>query len=327
MAIFGLGSRSSRQASLVSRASRNKRDDNSSQPIWRVFGLVIGLSILLATFLLFSQRQWKSDQLRSVVIIHSLGDEVRQPLTLVVVRPENKVQVIAIPPDQVIETPFGYGSYNSDALAGLTQLEHLKWSFMAYSLSLEYGAGIDGFIWAENNQSITQLGQIKGLVSRSLISQRPTTLVFWDRLTLWLKLQRVPAYQLEVVNIKPYLDKTNNRLDQSRYDRWAELYLQDQHIRESDYSVIVQNGSGIDGYAQRVGRMLRLIGYYVRGLETIETSQNSEIITDQTTGWPLQRLESIMTVFSKRKDRQLLQEKRSNAIIRLGENQKDLLKD
>lgn len=288
-----------------------------------MFGLVFFLSLVLAIFILFRQRRWEGNHQRAVLVVHQGQDEVRQALTIVVLKPEKKVQVLPIPARQVIETPLDYGSFNSDALVGLTQLEKLQWEFLTYTLSLEFGVGIDGIIWTKDEQ-INQLSQLKKLSIMSILNQRPTTMAFWDRLKLGQSLQRVPSYQFELVDVNIYLDESTNRLDKTRYDRWAELYLQDAEIRGSDFSLVVQNATSVNGYATRVGRMLGLMGYYVRGLETVEEDADTTLyITKGNLVWPGDRLRNFFAALPQKRDDELPQEKRTNAVLRLGNDQKE----
>lgn len=303
------------------RRQRSSATAHSSQSVGKVFGIIFLLSMVLAVFILFRQRQWRGDQQRAVLVVHSIREEVRQPLSLVVMKPENKVQVLPLPPDQIIETPLDYGGYTTDALVGLTQLEKLRWEYLTYTVSLEYGVAIDGIAWS-NEPDLKSLAQVKKLSFFALVNRRPSTIVFWDRFKWWIWLQRVPSYQFESVDVAQYVDG-NHRLDEARYDRWAELYVQDASIRGSDYSLIVQNGTGVDGYAHRVGRMLGLMGFYVRGLETIDGLEKSAVLLEKgTSSWSSQRLQAVFASFPDKKDPALIEEKRTNAVLRVGNDQK-----
>lgn len=309
--------------SVRSRRLAGNQAPSAFSSVWRMFGLVFFLSLALTIFILFRQRRWEGNHQRAVLLVHEGQDEVRQALTIVVLKPEKKVQVLPIPSKQVIETPLDYGSFSSDALVGLTQLENLQWEFLTYTLSLEFGVGIDGIIWTKDEQ-VNQLSQLKKLALMSILNQRPTTMAFWDRLKLGQTLQQVPSYQFELVDVNIYLDEASNRLDKTRYDRWAELYLQDAEIRGSDFSLVVQNATSVNGYATRVGRMLGLMGYYVRGLETVEEDSGTTLyITKGNLVWPGDRLRNFFSALPQKRDDQLPQEKRTNAVLRLGNDQKE----
>jgi len=288
-----------------------------------MFGLVFVLSVLLTTFILFRQRHWRGSHQRAVLIVHEGQDEVRQPLSIVVLKADKKVQVLPLPPQQVIETPLDYGSYNSDALVGLTQLEKLRWDFLTYTVSLEYGVAIDGIIWTKQ-PDLPQLSQVRKLSLLAMLNQRPSTMSWWDRLSMWQYLQQVPAYQFELVEVQQYVDQSTHRLDQTRYDRWAELYLQDPEVRGSDYSLVVQNATSVNGYATRVGRMLGLMGYYVRGLETVEEDTGTTLLLEKgDQSWPGKKLQLFLDALPQKRDNELTQEKRTNAVLRLGNDQKE----
>lgn len=308
------------------RANRTiDHDEANFTGVWRMFGLVFLLSSLLTIFILWRQRQWRGDHQRAIVVVHQLEDEIRHPLSLVVFRPEDKVQILELPPHQLVETPLEYGTYTTDALVGFTQLEDLQWEYLQYTLSLEYGVALDGIVWSTQSE-LSQIDHVRRMALLSLINQCPSTLAFWDRMKMWLWAQRIPTYQLESTDLNQYL-KDDNRLDQTRYDRWAELYLQDVAIRSSDFSVAVHNGTSINGYAKRVARMLNLMGYYVRNVETVDAEDTSRIWHDgNISSWPAQRLRNVTSVFSWKKDKQRVEEVRSEVLWLLGTDQRELFK-
>lgn len=297
------------------------------QGVWKMFGLVFLLSSLLSIFILWRQRAWVGNHQRAVVVVHQTQEEVRHPLSIVIFKPEEKIQVLRLPPEQMIETPLEYGTYTSDALVGLTQLEGLKWDYLQYALSLEYGVALDGIIWSQTAE-LNQVSQIRGLALRSVFNRRPSTLAFWDRMKMWLWSQRVPNYQLEVTDMARYLEEDSKKLDQTRYDRWAELYVQDVAVRGSDYSVAVHNGTNINGYAKRVSRMLGLMGYYVRAVETVQPQEQSIIWHESGTAtWPAQRLKAVANVFDWKKNAEKTSDARADAVWQLGSNERELFQD
>jgi hypothetical protein len=86
--------------------------------------------------------------------------------------------------------------------------------------------------------------------------------------------------------------------------------------------LIVQNGTGVDGYAHRVGRMLGLMGFYVRGLETIDGLEKSAVLLEKGAApWSAQRLQSVFSAFPSKKEPSLVEEKRTNAVLRVGTDQ------
>jgi len=283
---------------------------------------------VLTIFILFRQREWSGNQQRGIIVIESRPGEVRQPLTLVIMKPDNKVLLMPIPAQQKIETPFNYGTYSSDALVGLTQLEELDWEYLEYTLALEFGVALDGIVWSDT--PVRSLGDLRSLGLQALLNRKANTLAWWDRATLWRWLQEVPSYQLETVDMSNYLIGDTNMLDTTRYDRWAELYLQDSAIRANGFSISVQNGSGIEGYASRVGRMVGLMGYDLRSIDTVGTSTISELLwaeTLQRDNWSAQRLQSVLAPFRARVDQGANEQSRSQAIIRLGTDQATLFQN
>ncbi len=316
-----------RRTRRVPARSASATVSSSFWTLSRVFFIIVILAWALTIFILFRQRQWKGEEQRGVVIVQSVPDEVRQPLTLVILKPDQKVFLLPIPPEQKIETPFNYGVYTSDALGGLTQLEDLKWEFLLSTLSLEFGVGLDGIIWTDS--PVTTLGDLRAVGLQAMLNRKATTLPWWDRMTLWRKLQQMPSYQIETEEIARYLQTETQMLDTNRYDRWAEFSLQDARIRESGFSVSVQNGSGIEGYAGRVGRMLGLMGYDLRSVETVGTNTISELLwaQDPGNGWSQRRLRELLPVFSSRTDSGTTEQARSQAVIRLGTDQVTLFQN
>lgn len=302
--------------------------ESSSRSFWtlsRVFLAIALLAWVLTIFILFRQSEWSGKQQRGVILIESRPDEVRQPLTLVIMKPDNKVFVMPIPAQQKIETPFNYGTYSSDALVGLTQLEQLDWEYLEYTLALEFGVALDGIIWTDTPAS--SVGELRSLGLQAVLNRKASTVSWWDRMTWWRWLQQVPTYQLETLDMSNYLIGDTNMLDTTRYDRWAELYLQDPDIRGNGFSVSVQNGSGIEGYASRVGRMVGLMGYDLRSIDTVGTSTISELLwaeTLQRDNWSAQRLQEVLEPFRARVDQGANEQARSQAIIRLGTDQSTL---
>jgi len=309
-----------------------RRSSAAPQPatgsFWTLSRVLVAIALVawvLTIFILFRQREWSGNQQRGIIVIESRPDEVRQPVTLVIMKPDNKVLLMPIPAQQKIETPFNYGTYSSDALVGLTQLEELDWEYLEYTLALEFGVSLDGIVWTDT--PVSSLGDLRSLGLQAMLNRRASTLSWWDRMTWWRWLQQVPSYQLETVNLSSYLVSETNMLDTTRYDRWAELYLQDPDIRGNGFSVSVQNGSGIEGYASRVGRMVGLMGYDLRSIDTVGTSTISELLWAedlQSDNWSAQRLQSVLAPFRARVDQGANEQARSQAIIRLGTDQATL---
>lgn len=299
-------------------------DSPSKKGFWTLPRVLIAIAVLawfLTIFILFRQRKWEGAEQRAVLLIQSVPGEVRQPLSIVVLKPGEKIYLLQVSPQQKIETPFNYGIYTSDALAGLTQLENLDWEYLEYTVALEFGVALDGVIWTDT--PVTNRSELSSLSLQALLNRKANTLAWWDRMTLWRRVQQAPSYQVESIDLQQYLISGSQLLDTTRYDRWAELYLQDSTLRASGYSVAVQNGSGIEGYAGRVGRMLGLMGYDLRSIDTVGTSTISELLWAQEpkNEWASKRLGAILETFTQRVDANTAEQARSQAVVRLGTDQ------
>jgi hypothetical protein len=302
----------------------SSNDSHSKKSFWTLSRVLIIIAIvawILTIFILYRQRRWQGPEQRAVLVVQSVPDTVRLPLRLVVLKPGEKIYILNISPEQKIATPFKYGTYTSDALVGLTQMEEMEWSYLEYLIALEFGVAVEGIIWTDS--PVTSRSELSALSLQAVLNRKSNTMPWWDRLTLWHRVQQTPSYQVESVDLGQYLISDTKLLDTTRYDRWAELYLQDSTIRGSGYSVAVQNGSGIEGYAGRVGRMLGLMGYDLRSIDTVGTSTLSEVIWSQSNRneWESTRLQTLFSSFSQRIDPNTVEQARSRAVVRLGTDQ------
>jgi hypothetical protein len=258
-------------------------------------------------------------------------DVVRKPLTLITIDSlNNKVVMAPLPAAQRLPVALTYGSYTVDALVGLTQLEKLRWDFLRLSLSLELGVAVDDIIWTKQT-TVTTLGQLQGLAAASLWRPPYTTMTFWDRFTLWRQLMLIPSYQVETVKMADYL-QADSTLDAAAWDRAQPRWWLDRTVRQSGLSIVVQNGSGVSGYANRLSRALGLMGFAIRQVENIPDEPKTIILTKDRSSWnsaqqwAWSRLTTLLAPFPVRTDAAAADAQRVDMVIRLGKDQSRLFR-
>lgn len=278
------------------------------------------------------QRRWKLAGQRAVLIVHDSVDEVRKPLSLAVVRPtSDELTLISIPPNQSINTLKNDVAYSSDALVGFTQLEGYSWQYLQYVAGLEYGVIIDGIVWSQQAPDQITLDSVRKLAQQSLFRQTPTTLAYWDRFMWWRSLSQIPNYEVEQASEMQQFLTEEQALDTTKYQKQFFSQVQDVAIRNSGWSVAILNGSGIQGYASRVASALEMMGYEVRSVDTIESTEHSALVFAPQRAdsfieeqWAQQRLRDFFHPFERREDEELTRRRRSNAVIILGTDQSTL---
>jgi hypothetical protein len=308
------------------RRSTSQTPRGKGLALWQSFFLTALLSLFLVVFLLYRQREWTLRGQRALVIVHEQKEGVRQKLTLVVVDPlQQDLRILPLPPQQYVITALTrYGAYQTDALAGLTLLENLDWRFLEQSLAREYGVVLDGVVWTDQ-QSITSQSDVRTLSWSGVLNQSKTTLAYWDRWTWWRLVGSVPQYQVELAPLQDWVDG-DGRLRDTAYESWAETKIQDEQVRQSGLTVVVQNGSEAQGEANRVARMLRLIGYAVRNIDTIDRQTNTKIVLGSRReekpeiAWAVTRLRDLYPHAEVIEDESAVQKARSDVLLILGQD-------
>lgn len=287
---------------------------------WGAFLVVFLLSTLLAVFVLFMQRKWRDRGQRAVVIVHDAVDVVRKPLTVVVIDPETpRLTIMPLAPERSISPLLGYGNYQTQALVGLTQLEKLRWEFLMGSLSLELGTAIDGILWTDLSE-VSDQGDIRSIVLSSVANQKATTLAYWDRWRLLAMVESIPDYKVDV--------SFPADADEAALEKWAARTIQDSQIRSSGMTIAIQNASGIQGMAARYSRLLRIMGYDVRNIETVEVQGESQLVVRSTldeSSWEVQRVQAAVPYLRTKKDDALPEKLRSEMVVVLGEDMREQL--
>ncbi len=278
---------------------------------------------MMAVFILFMQRRWRSAGQRAIIIVHDTVDEVRKPLTIVVLDPNApRLTILPLPPEKPILPLLNYGSYPSQGLVGLTQLEDLRWEFLTGSLALEYGAAVDGIIWSRQTKLLSR-GELRSLIWQTIANRASTTLAYWDRWQLLAMVEAIPDYKLDL--------SWSAEASADDQEKWASRTIQDNQIRQSGIAVAVQNAAGIPGLATRFARMARIMGFDVRNIENGETQVKSqllykpELIENAAGQWALQRLEMATGYLNSKPDSNITQRLRSDLVIILGTDWRDQL--
>ncbi len=300
----------------IRRRQKSSKSWQGEPGIFKYFALIFIISLGLAGFTLFMQRHWRDPGQRGVLIIHDGLDSVRKPLTLVVIDPESpRLVILPLPPEQSLTLLLNYGSYQSQALVRLTQLEKLRWDFLLSTLALQYGVALDGMIWTKLDK-IESPGDLRSLALGSIFRQNPTTLAWWDRGRLLADLQRIPEHKVD--------RSFPTDADEAGLEQWASRLIQDTQIRHSGVTVAIQNGSGVQGLAARLSRMLRIMGYDVRALETVAEVSTSKLVFrpnfEENVGghWARLRLQAVASFLSPETDAQLPEKLRADLVVIVG---------
>lgn len=288
--------------------------------------LILGVSLVLTTFVLFMQRRWRGSGQRAILIVHEGGDEVRRPLTLMVIdADEEQATLVPLPTNWKVPAAVQYGSYASDALVGLTQLEQLHWRFLLLTLGLDLGVTIDDIVWTSKPPPL-QLTDVRAVVGSTLLNRSYTTLMYWDRWRLWWQLQRIAEYHVQTADMAAMISSETGELDSAALERSAARLWQDRQIRQSEASVVILNASGQTGLANRTARALELAGYYVRNVETAPEEERStvyrtsEVDKDESKRWARQRLELFLEKFDAKVDQERTQRARADFVIVIGKD-------
>lgn len=311
-------------------AQRGSQEPSPVTHVARTFLLMAVISLALTVFVLFMQREWRLSGVRTVVLVHMPeSDVVRRKLTLVQLdQQQNQLTIVPLPPEQQVAI-FNQPevSFATDALYGYSQLEKKDSSWIRLQLALEYGVVVDGIIWT-SDVTVTTKKEVMNNSWKTLVRQRPTSLTYWDRLIWWQSLRKVEDFAVGTpISLAEYVLPDTKELDFTRYDRWASQNVQDTQIRQTGMSVAVLNASGVQGQAQRFSRMLELIGYEVRSVDTIEPQEKTKILLappeeDQTASqeWTRQRMKDIFSSYQIKQDEEETEKRRSEAVIILGKD-------
>lgn len=313
---------------------RSPRDSRGSTRFGLVqsFGLTILLTVILVVFLLYRQKTWQFSGQRAVVIIQEEKDSVRRPITIAVVDPSaSKLTLIPLPRQQYVSPSItSYGPYQTDALVGLTQLDSLKWEFLQQTLAWEYGVGVDGILWT-NKESVATLKDVRSIAQSGILNTTATTMKYWDRWQWQQMLSRVPEYQVETAPLAEWLEE-DGTLKELSYDGWAERTIQDTQVRQSAISVVVQNGSGVQGQANRVARALRLTGFGVRNIDTVGEQSNTKIVLspslkkdEASIRWSIARIHSLFPYADVISEAEITERTRADIVVILGKDQAEEL--
>lgn len=298
----------------------------------RSFLFTVLISVLLIVFVLFRQREWRQPGQRAVLIVQEGQDEVRRPLTIAISDPETpKLVLMPLPRNQYVAAAVAsYGTYQTDALVGLTQLEKLDWAFLKQTVTWEYGVVIDGVVWTKAS-TVASLADVAKIAQAGIVNSLPTTLTYWDRWAWYQQLAKIPSYQGETVKLSDWL-QPEGQLQELSYDAWAERTIQDSQVRRANLSVVVQNASGVQGQASRVARALRLIGFGVRNIETLPEQSNTKILlspdlkrTEPVVRWGEERLKRLFPYAGVEENSEITQRARADMVLLLGTDQREAL--
>lgn len=213
-----------------------------------------------------------------MIVQHPAVSDVVTPLTLVIWQPaEREVILLPVPQTLKFQSSQNAEPYAFATLPRLAEVEGWSETRWLREVSLQFGVVFDGVLVTPVDQNDFTPGVLLAESRRAVWGQRLSSLGIWDSLTWWQGLKRTDALKREVVAFEPSWMTADGQLDPGTYDRFARLRLQDETIRSSEWVLRVTNLSGKAGEAGRHARMLELVGYGVRGLDTETVQGGSDL--------------------------------------------------
>lgn len=238
------------------------------------FFLILLIVASLTVWVLHRNRSWSTQGQRTLVLIHPATNAVETPLSLAIWRPEQReVLLLPLPPSLRFQSSHNGEVYALNTLPRLAEVEQWPESRWWREVSLQFGLVIDGVVqvtFSSEELSFVSLERD----SWQAIWQDRSTLQHWDRLTWWQGLRQADPRKVQVLSFESNWLGEENQLSHAHFDRFARLTLQDGQIRRSLISVQVVNASGVSGQANRQARMLEIMGFGVKSVETADISQN-----------------------------------------------------
>jgi hypothetical protein len=245
-----------------------------------VFLFILLTTLGLTVWILHRQREWVDVGQRAMVIVHPATGEISTPLTIAVWHPEtSEVLLLPLPESLMFRASHNGESYPVSGLPRLAEIENWSTTRWQRELSLQLGVVFDGSLHVSSPQTDFDLDELEAQSLQALLGGRQTSLVMWDRWTWLQALQNADDLKSRVITFESGWLDGDKHLNEAVYDRFARLRLQDETLRNSQWTLRVVNASGIAGDASRQARMLELIGYGVRAVESQDEMSLSTVVT------------------------------------------------
>jgi hypothetical protein len=216
--------------------------------------------------------------------------------------------------------------YPINSLPRLAEIEEWPEARWRRELSLQLGVIFDGSMSVSLPQDGFDLNELKQESWFAMLSQRESSLVPWDRLSWWQGIQKADDLRSQVFEFDRAWLTPEKTLNQSVYDRFARLRLQDEAIRNSQWTLRVVNASGRSGEAGRQARMLELIGFGVRSVDTQSDLSESAVTTLPETPetvsderWARSRFKQLYADWQQQDGEKLFEEQRVQGQVVVGE--------
>lgn len=292
-----------------------------------VFFLIVCLTLALWGWILYRNRDWQKLGQRALILIHPATGEITTPLTVAVWHPDQReVLLLPLPDEMQFQASHNGERYSISSLPRLAEIEN--WSDVRWrrELSLQLGIIFDGSMWVSLPQDGFDLNELKQESWQALLGQRQSTLAPWDNLSWWQGMQQADDLRSQVFEFDRAWLGPDKTLNQSVYDRFARLRLQDETIRNSQWTLRVVNASGRSGEAGRQARMLELIGFGVRSVET-QTEQSTSGVTTlpesdefaQEERWARVRFQQLYVDWEQQENQKLFEQQRVQGEVVVGE--------
>lgn len=262
------------------------------------------LLVLIGIYLLFMlQGRWDGSQ-RYTVVIQNMPEaqENRKSLLVLSIEPfQEQAIVLSIPPDVLLDVPFGYKAYPAASVFRLGQLDRNRGGgkLLLRSVESSLSIPINGYwvnqkpifslpetydelktIKKENFNFFAGLRHAPSFFSTSV----DTNIALTDRLRLWNAIRKLRSDQITFMNLgqttalvpAPNPDGTSAyTFDVDAYDTIIASHFEDSFVRNEQISIEVVNATGQERQAAQFSRILEHMGANVVSRSTGKTVEKS----------------------------------------------------
>ncbi|HZZ98868.1 MAG TPA: LytR C-terminal domain-containing protein [Candidatus Saccharimonadia bacterium] len=254
------------------------------------------VSMAIGFFLLKQRASWNGGDQIGFVVVFGDDSQVARPLAIVVANgADHKAIALSLPGTLEIEALHGYGSYKSSSLYGLAALEKLPVSFVAQTLSMQFGIDAENVIWLPGNDINLSSQRLSNAFFSSTMLRTGSTFGLIDRYRLWRFFSGLRKDQFSVVDLasssvlKPSeqpgapgqatADPTLQQLDPIKLDPLVFQLFSDDALRKENTAVAIVNTTGELRLGTRIARALSNMGVNVISVtSTNDQLQNSQLL-------------------------------------------------
>jgi hypothetical protein len=187
-----------------------------------------------------------------------------QNLYLASFDPRNEnITLMKIPPNTILEVPYGYGKYQVQFLEKLEEIENRP-DLTEKTVRENFGLAVDGWVRVGEGDPETKRNFEK-LIFQLVEGKGKTNFSVWDIWRLWWQARKVKETDFQKLNLEQMGVFTKDKLpdqswvlllDKAVFDQRVRNIFNDQMIRLENLSVVVLNGTDYSGLAERLSRIL-----------------------------------------------------------------------